>query len=218
MKSLHNYFQELCKEAGRSYKTFNIDTKKIDSATWENIGFNSDHIRYGHIEYFKSNNGKVEVVHTMCYPHFNFSLPIFGFDVIALNGNVTGIFCDVTPAPFDHPELRKKINSIFKEYEELKRTLPEWTEMFSIDFIAVSPKDKFNEIADKCIELYKQYLQTAQTPEMVSPMGIIKHKELQNKYSEYQQQNTKTAKALAAYIGEEEANNFIKTVLFPIVK
>lgn len=218
MKSLHNYYEELCKGAGKLYKTHTITTKQTDTATWDNIGFNSDHIRYGHVEYFKSNNNKVEVVHTMCYPHFNFSLPIFGFDVIALNGVVTGLFCDVTPAPFDHPDLRKTINTIYKKYEEFKRTLPEWTEMFSTDFIAVSPKDKFNEIADSCIDLYNQYLRLALTPEMVSPMGIIKGKELQNRYSEYQQQNTKTAKALAAYIGETEANNFIKTVLFPVVE
>jgi hypothetical protein len=220
MKSLYNYFEDLQCGMGRHFHTYKIESKKPDIAVWNNTGFKSDSIRYGHVEYFKSNNNKVEVVHVMCYPHFYRKLPVFGFDVIALNGTITGLFCDITPLPFDNFSLRKQINQVHNQYIDYKRTLPEWTSMFSLDFIAVSPKDKFEEIAEKCLDLYRSYLHIAELEsncEKLSPQQSQIHKEQQNLYSSYQQKNTKTAKALAAYIGEEESNKFIKEILFPVV-
>lgn len=186
---------------------------------WENNVFVTEQIRYGHIEYFKSTNNKVEVVHAMCYPQFNIAYPIFGFDAIALNGQVTGVFCDATPSPYDVPSLRSMFDVHSHQFKKNNRQLPEWAGFFSGQFLALAPDGNLDEILSVCLNLFEKYLYFIfRQPIYVPKTKTASHKTAQNKYSMYQQQNTKTIKALTAYIGETEARKFISEVLFPIAK
>lgn len=189
-----------------------------DTHIWSNYKFNTDKIRYGHIEYFKSLNEKVEVVHAMCYPSCDIPFPIFGFDAIALNGNVTGIFCDVTATPFDNREIRVLSEILFEKYNNLNRALPEWANFFSPTFLALSPGEKLDDILSDCLNSFNMFLFfICKNTETLDITNTNLHKEKQNEYSLHQQQNTKTLKALTSYIGEEKAKDFIQNVLFPVI-
>lgn len=186
---------------------------------WSNYKFETEQIRYGHLEYFKSANNKVEVVHAMCYPQFTVAYPIFGFDVIALNGVVTGVFCDATPAPHDAPSIRSMLNVYSHQFKNNNRSLPEWANFFSGQFLALAPDNNLDVILTSCLNLFEKYLYyISRQPVYVPKSKTYYHKTSQNKYSEFQQQNTKTLKALTAYIGEDRAKKFIAEVLFPIAK
>lgn len=219
MKTLLSVFDELKQITSKHAKLSTIKSK-AGSSEWINLKFDTSSIRYGHLEYFKADNDKVEVVHSTCYPQFNIPLPIFGFDIIALNKKITGIFCDVTPSPHDHPILRSILSSYYNAHKNLIRTLPEWAGFFSPQFLAVSPDEQnWKNISEQCENLFEKYLiYSNKITENLNKKESELHKENQNNYSRQQQKNTKTMKALSAYIGEEAAKTFVEKVLFPIAK
>jgi len=219
MKTLVSVFNELKQIASKHAPLSEIKSKSTNS-TWINLKFETDKVRYGHLEYFKADNDKVEVVHSTCYPQFDISLPIFGFDIIALNKKVTGIFCDITPAPHDHADLRSVISSYYNAHKNLIRTLPEWANVFSQQFLAITPSEgSWDLISEQCENLFEKYLTYAsRSKERLDKKSATIHKEGQNNYSKQQQKNTKTMKALSAYIGEDAAKTFVEKILFPIAK
>ena len=58
MKNLYNYFEELRKGAGSLYKTYQIDTVKVETAVWDNTGLNSDSIIFSFLITFLLNRIK----------------------------------------------------------------------------------------------------------------------------------------------------------------
>lgn len=219
MKTLLSVFDELKQYASKYSELISVRSK-AGKSTWINLKFNTDSIRYGHLEYFKADNDKVEVVHSTCYPQFDTPLPIFGFDIIALNKKVTGIFCDVTPSPHDHLILRSILSTYHNAHKNKIRTLPGWAEFFSPQFLAVTPEESnWTDISEQCENLFEKYLIYAnRITDKLSKKDSVTHKEGQNNYSLQQQKNTKTINALSAYIGREEAKAFVEKILFPVVK
>lgn len=204
-------------DVAEKYSDLSLSEDNPDtSCIWKNYKFTTDKVRYGHIEYFKAVNDKVEVVHAMLYPSLHIAFPIFGFDAIALNGKVTGVFCDVTATPFDNRQIRVLFEILNERYNDLKRKLPEWANFFSPQFLALSPNENLDNIIFDCIDaMDKYFLFINQSNDFLESKNIEIQKNKQNEYSLHQQKNTKTLKALSAYIGEEKAKNFIETVLFP---
>jgi hypothetical protein len=153
------------------------------------------------------------------FPSYYKALPIFGYDAISLGGKITGIFCDYTPSPHHDAVLQSAITAVKNSLTDLQRDLPGWTEFFSPEFIAISPKEKYENAEQKCLSLFDLYV--AATKEFDRNGKFLNwdeakaHIEGQNKYSIGQRKNTKTQKALAKYIGEDAAKNFIDTTLFP---
>jgi len=191
----------------------------LNNCLWHNKIFFSPSIRYGHLEYFKGSNEKIEVVHCVLYPSFYKSLPIFGFDVISLNNNITGIFCDYTPCPFHNENLLEELRKTKSDLITYQRNLPAWATFFSPDFIAVDPKNEYEKIESACKDLLYKYLYICELSDFSDTFllagDVESHIEGQNNYSLNQRKNTKTQKALTNYIGEKEANSFIENVLFP---
>lgn len=217
--NLINLFDNLVKVSSQYCSIENIHTEDINECEWKNLKLNVDQIRYGHLEYFKGNNNKVEVVHLTCYPKLGIDFPIFGFDVISLNNKITGIFCDVTPAISDNEELRNILQLLSNKYSAFNRTLPAWAEFFSKDFLALSPRGNEQDIFNDCINLFLNYLDIITTSKLSDDKNLfLMQKQSQNNYSLYQQKNTKTLKALSSYIGIEKATEFINKTLFPVVE
>jgi phycocyanobilin:ferredoxin oxidoreductase len=192
-----------------------------EDITWCNDFFINPSIRYGHLEYFKSNNGKIEVLHCTFFPCYFKNLPIYGFDVIALNGIVTGIFCDFTTCIDENSHLSKNLKNIKEKYKEYERKLPEWADFFSKNFISISPKDlNKDELITDFVNLFKNYVEQVKWNNKnglyLSRDQILDSIDIQNLYSINQRKNDKTFKALSAYIGSDNAKDFIENVLFPI--
>lgn len=215
MLELYNKFKDL---ALAKTNLVGTDNKSFIDYIWKNEIFVSSSIKYGHLEYFKSLNNKVEVIHCVFYPTPYLDLPIYGFDVIALGGKVTGVFCDLTCG--DKPDdLIAKLETLYNKYISLKRELPNWGSFFSKHFLILDPKDKLLEIQNDCVDLFKEFLEyNIDNAFMLLDKQVKERIEQQNNYSLSQRLNTKTQKALAHYIGEKEAEQFITNVLFPTFK
>lgn len=217
---LYNNLKEISEKNFQKIK-YKSEIENNEDIAWYNDFFINPSIRYGHLEYFRSINGKIEVLHCTFFPSYFKDLPIYGFDVIALNNIVTGIFCDFTDCLNPNPALTAALKNIKEKYKENERKLPEWANFFSKNFVCIAPKDlDQKDLIVEFTSLFKMYVTQA---EWNNFNGIYKSKyhvessiELQNNYSINQRKNDKTLKALSAYIGSEKAKDFIETVLFPV--
>jgi len=217
LKSLYNKLKD---NSDKNFQRIDLNhNSTLNDCDWLNHIYISPSIRYGHLEYFKGSNDKVEVVHCVFYPSYFKALPIFGYDVISLGGKITGIFCDYTPCPFHNMILHSAISRVNSDLKHLHRELPGWTDFFSPEFIAISPENEYEKAEFLCsslFELFVKYSQIVDTNNMfLGNEEVTAHIKGQNEYSLGQRKNSKTQKALAKYIGEEESIKFIENVLFP---
>lgn len=177
---------------------------KPEGFDWYNRIYRSKIYKWTHIEHY--NNGKVEVLHIVTMPNATSNMPIFGLDVVAINGKITMICCDFTPIgrPF------YKVENPF----ENDRALPEWATFFSDDLLLIRPKEtQIEPILWYYFEYYKKYiLDLAQYDIITEPK---KNLVFMNSYVQNQRKNTSTLKALSADIGKEKAEEFINNYLFP---
>ena len=220
MSVLKNLYETLKAKSDNQFQRLDISHSKINDCDWLNHIYTSPSIRYGHLEYFKSHNDAIEVVHSVFFPSYYKALPIFGFDVISLGGKVSGIFCDYTPAPYHDIVLQNKIITIKDKFTNLLRPLPEWINFMSPDFLMISPKDSYPKVEESCIELFDLYIKFTlifdSNNKFLNWKETLLHIQGQNRYSLGQRKNQKTQKALAKYVGEEESLRFIENVLFPV--
>jgi len=220
MSTLKTLYDLLKVKSDNQFFRIDIQKEKVNDCDWLNHVYSSPSIRYGHLEYFKSHNDAIEVVHSVFFPSYYKALPIFGFDVIGLGGKVSGVFCDYTPAPYNDIFLQPAIQSVKERFNLLLRPLPEWIDFMSPDFLMITPKDQYKEVEEACIMLFELYIGFAKAfdknNKFLNWEETLLHIEGQNKYSLGQRKNSKTQKALAKYIGEEASRKFIDETLFPI--
>lgn len=219
MSALKNLYETLKTKSDNQFFRIDIQKEKVNDCDWLNHVYSSPSIRYGHLEYFKSNNDAIEVVHSVFFPSYYKALPIFGFDVIGLGGKVSGVFCDFTPAPYHDIFLQSAIQSVKEQFKPLMRPLPEWIDFMSPDFLMISPKEDYEKVEQSCTSLFEIYIGFAKAfdrnNKFLSWEDTLTHIEGQNKYSIGQRKNMKTQKALAKYIGDDAAKDFIEKTLFP---
>jgi phycocyanobilin:ferredoxin oxidoreductase len=154
------------------------------------------------------NQDRFMVVHCCVFPHVTDPAPIFGFDVIAGESKITGLFWDLSPTVLpSQPFTALPI--------ERPRQRPEWGDIFGENWIACRPTgDEMIAIADDAKSVLAEYLGNL-TPNTHLPTDIIA---AQNKYCIQQRKNEHTVKAIKNLLGDEIAMEFMTTVLFPIVQ
>lgn len=174
---------------------------------WENHRYRSEKYRLAHVELF--NQDRFMVVHTCVFPHPSDPAPIFGFDVIAGENKVTGVFLDLSPTVAEPDKFH---NLVFKQ----QRERPQWGDIFSQNWIACRPdKDEMLLIVDEAQRLLKHYLSNIVAKSTGDIQAISAG---QNRYCNQQRQNEHTFKALKNLIGENRAREFMDEILFPTIK
>jgi len=171
---------------------------------WENHRFSGAQFRMAHIELFMQ--PKFAVVHCCVFPHISDPAPIYGFDVIAGESKITGVFMDLSPTvlptePFTQLQVGQN------------RERPAWGSIFSEHWLACRPTpEEMDLIGDEAVRVLETYLTT------LGGVGLITEiVQRQNRYCLNQQQNEHTRRALVNIIGLEKTEEFMTTVLFPCV-
>lgn len=173
---------------------------------WENHRYSSPRYRLAHVEIF--NQDRFMVVHTCVFPHADDPAPIFGFDVIAGENKVTGVFLDLSPSVNDPGRFH---DLAFKQ----QRERPDWGDIFSQNWIACRPdREEILAIIDEAQRLLRKYLVEIVGKEKADPTDV---KRGQNRYCEQQRRNEHTYKALKNLIGEQRARQFMDEILFPTI-
>jgi phycocyanobilin:ferredoxin oxidoreductase len=220
IKKLHDSHKEIADRYYQNIK-YHSEIENNDDIVWENDFYFNPSIRYGHLEYFKSINGKIEVLHCTFFPSYFKNIPIYGFDVIALNNIVTGIFCDFTNCIDERSILTTKLKEIKQKYIQNHRQLPEWANFFSENFISINTKELDQEDLIKTFsDLFMEYVMFVEHENLnglyLNSDEVKKSISIQNNYSFNQRKNDKTYKALSTYIGANKARGFIDNILFPV--
>lgn len=209
---IQNYFNELSllfKDEFGDPKTDKLPFQK-DTHEWLNYFYSSKVFRHIHLEYYKTD--KLCVLHSNIFPQPLVDMPILGFDMIAIGEKITGLFFDFTPTVSTSSILEHSLKKLKGRYNSVQRKLPEWATFFSNDFYCVTPEP--SELTEMLKDI-KRYIEHY----LYMGRGLREEYEynihIQNGYCKGQQKNDKTLKALAAEIGTQDAEVFMKNYLFP---
>ena len=194
-----------------AHQQLNLITKQLNVSSlftpdygWQNHRFTSPLFRLAHVEIFQQ--PKFGVVHCCVFPHADDPAPIYGFDVIASETKVTGVFMDLSPTvaavkPFLQIQLGKE------------RIRPEWGDIFSPHWLACRPSmDELTVIGDEAVRLLGDYFSMLGSK---GPRDMIVT--AQNHYCQQQQKNQHTRKALTNLIGADRTEEFMTEILFPCI-
>ena len=171
---------------------------------WANHRWTSPRFRMAHVEIF--NQDRFMVVHCCVFPHVSDPSPIFGFDAIAGEHKVTGLFWDLSPTV-------TATQPFASTHGLVNRERPQWGDIFSQHWVACRPSpEQLVEIGTDAARVLSTYL-TSLATEQGDPTAIAL---AQDRYCLQQRRNEHTVRAIVNLLGQDLANEFITTVLFPI--
>jgi len=180
------------------------------SVDWVNTIASSKLHRWIHVELYTDT--KLKVLHVTAFPHVERKLPIFGLDVIVTrhDNNVRALFYDETPTDDRESGLVK-----YDFGDVLQINLPEWTSIFSRDFIAVRPSAE--QLDAFLVHASTRFVENIEMDDadIYDKVGTQLSTDIQTKYCEHQRLNKHTMAALVKKIGKSNAVDFMEYVLFP---
>lgn len=185
----------------------NLQLIPTEDFGWENMRWFSSQFRLAHVERFRQ--PKFSVLHTVIFPHITDPSPIFGFDIIASDTKVTGVFFDRSPTISDWGPLTDQSFGT-------QRHRPEWGTIFSEHWIACRPSyTEAEQICALACETLADYIHRLGTTHSVKLHHIV---QAQNQYSLQQRKNTHTTTVIKRLLGDARGDYFINEILFPVIK
>ena len=170
-----------------------------------------------HIEVAEFSNS-LKILHCVFFPDPKYDIPIFGMDLVKVNGLVSAAIVDLSPSSknqnIKYDELLSPIDkSVFKS----KRDIPGWGDIFSKNVIFASLKNEsekraFCNIVDNYLSVL---IQLSQNTEPDHQNKIIEERiNYQKNYCNQQMKNEKTSLVLLKYFDKKWVDEYIKKVLF----
>lgn len=194
---------------------FKVDHSIYDFK-WQNYIFSSNRIRRAHVEIVDARvSKKIWVMHFCIFPHYDDPMPIFGFDVVAGQNKITGLFHDFSIVDSNH-----RLIDYFKAQSgslqlSKSRQLPQWCEpIFSPNMIAAGNVglEEFKNI----LTVYYQNLLTYLTSIGLERKNNYNYTMEHDKYCYYQKQNDKTPAMMHSLgVDKQLFSDFMDIVLFP---
>lgn len=187
--------------------TKNLQQIPTEDFGWENTRWFSQQFRLAHVERFRQ--PKFSVLHMVIFPHIMDPSPIFGFDIIASDTKVTGVFFDRSPTVECWGPLTDQSFGA-------ERIRPEWGTIFSDHWIACRPTyAECEQICALACDTLINYLGRLGENQSVKVHDIMRG---QNTYSMRQRENIHTTTVIRKLLGDERGTYFINEILFPIIK
>ena len=218
----------------------NIDESRASLNNLESININSDFLnivsnnkecefyienqfhkakgfRKLHVEIAEFSNS-LKILHVVFFPDPNFNIPIFGLDLVKVNGIITAAIVDLSPVSSSiNYELESQLINANKDNFGIKRKIPEWGEIFSQHVFFASLKNKedqnyFYKIVDEYIKILLNHSTNLLPDE--DPKNLQERIYFQKKYCIQQMKNEKTSMVLLKYFDKKWVDRYIKEILF----
>ena len=192
--------QRFCETIAAQPGAAPVETKDYG---WANHRWTSVRFRMAHVEIF--NRDRFMVVHCCVFPHYSDTSPIYGFDAIAGESKVTGLFWDLSPTVRNSEPFNNIAGLVNRER-------PEWGDIFGEHWVACRPSpEQLTEIGDAAVSCLANYLPS---------LGQLRHVRepiiaAQDRYCLQQRKNEHTLRAIRNLLGDALADEFVTTVLFP---
>jgi len=160
----------------------------------------------------------LKILHCVFFPDPKFDIPIFGMDLVKINGIVSAAIVDLSPVSKNQGLKYEKLISDFDRSSfTCLREIPKWGEIFSkkVFFASLkndSEKKSFIEIVDHYLSTLIKISRKAK-PDINHE--IIQERILyQKNYCSQQMKNDKTSMVLLKYFEKKWVDDYIKNVLF----
>lgn len=185
---------------------------------WQNYIYTGGNYRRAHLQIIdRRDTHRVYIVHATVFPHYNDPSPIFGFDIIAGAGKITGAFLDYSSAGDpDHGMIQWFHKHVANYVWDRVRVLPDWAKaIFSSNMLAVGNIRDRQELGDFCAlsrQSLDYYLKNIGKTEQ---SGFDFHM-AQNRYCRYQKQNPHVVRSMVSMgVPEPQIRYFVDKVMFP---
>jgi len=193
-------------------------TEDLSDYDWQNHIYVGKHYRRAHLQIIdRRDTHRVYIAHATVFPHYNDPSPIFGFDVVAGAGKITGAFLDYSSAGDpDHDMIRWFAKHVSNYSWDRIRDLPSWGRaIFSRNMVAVGNIRDREELGDFCVlsrQSLDYYLRNVGKTEQ---SGFDFHM-AQNRYCRYQKQNPHVVRSMVSMgVPEATIQRFVDKILFP---
>ncbi len=163
---------------------------------------------------------RLDILHCVMFPRSNYSLPIFGVDLVASNAGIGAAIVDLSPINRDRilPQAYSRILANLPSIEFAQpRSLPEWGNIFSEFCLFVRPVNLREETL--FLDRVRQFLTLHCQMTIVSKAVVAeeRQKEIlagQRYYCTQQQQNDKTRRILEKSLGRAWTDRYLTQMLF----
>ncbi|GIL51368.1 hypothetical protein Vafri_7374 [Volvox africanus] len=197
----------------------------------ENRVYCSRVFRKLHVEVGIRQDG-MQVLHVVVYPRYNYDMPIFGLDLVLVNGRVTLAVVDCCPVrhglklPPQYMETMALLQRTFMEDQDpAARSIPDWgVSTFSPLALCIKPStpEELAAFAKYAVALHRAYLTLSlnAAPVVAGPgdrRAAAKLQELldgQKRFCENQLENKKTRRVLEAAFGKEWTDEYMSKLMF----
>jgi phycocyanobilin:ferredoxin oxidoreductase len=186
----------------------------------ENCCYQTPQFRKLHLELAKV-GGNLDILHCVMFPRKEYSLPLFGCDIVAARSGVSAAIAGLSPTNPDRrlPEGYIKVLQSLPTLEfSQRRDLPEWGDIFSDFCLFVRPTNPTEE--NQFLTRTGEFLDLHCTRAIEANFVALAEQSLnlagQNNYCTKQQKNDKTRRVLEKAFGGEWAEKYMNLVLFDL--
>jgi phycocyanobilin:ferredoxin oxidoreductase len=183
----------------------------------ENQCYQTPQFRKLHLELAKVGEN-LDILHCVMFPRPDYSLPMFGTDLVCGRTQVSLAIVDLSPISGDRQlpaSYRRELSALPPLDFAQSRTIPAWGDIFSEFCVLVRPEDEQEEMqflqrVEAFLAIHcQQAIATPPTPERRAEILAA-----QQYYCDRQRQNDKTRRVLERAFGNEWADRYITAVLF----
>ncbi len=186
----------------------------------KNRCYQSPQFRKMHLELARLGQG-LDILHCVMFPNPNYSLPMFGCDIVAGKRGVSAAIADLSPTNPDFTlsdEYNQALSQLKTPSFSDQRELPEWGDIFSEYCLFIRPDTQEEEklFLQRVGDFLKIHCSQANKSSIVSTQQREINLQGQQYYCQKQQKNDKTRRVLEKAFGDSWANRYITEVLFDI--
>ncbi|EFJ50210.1 hypothetical protein VOLCADRAFT_33105, partial [Volvox carteri f. nagariensis] len=187
----------------------------------ENRVYCSRAFRKLHVEVGIRQDG-LQVLHVVVYPRYNYDLPIFGLDLVLVDGRVTLAIADCCPVrhglklPQQYMETMVLLQRTFLEGQDpAARRIPDWgAAIFSQLVLCITPStpEELAAFAKYAVALHRGHLMLSRNAApLLSPTSgcLCAFCLFRARFCDNQLANKKTRRVLEAAFGKEWADEYM---------
>ena len=191
-----------------------------DKLTIENQCYQTQAFRKLHLELAKVGNN-LDILHCVVFPRPEYSLPIFGCDLVGGRGQISAAIADLSPVSEEGTlptAYQSQLSALPSLTFSQPRELPPWGSIFSQFCLFIRPENEDEEetFLGRVQDFLTVHCQQGKLAQAVSPEQKKVNLAGQQRYCKQQQKNDKTRRVLEKAFGEAWAERYLNTVLFDI--
>lgn len=188
-----------------------------EKLTIENQCYQTPQFRKLHLELARV-GANLDILHCVMFPRPEYSLPMFGCDLVGGRGQISAAIIDLSPTTETLPEAyTTALDALPAQSFAEERDLPGWGTIFSPYCRFIRPASPDEETA--FVDLIGRYL-ALHCQQAIATPAIPEQREKvmagQRHYCHQQQKNDKTRRVLEKAFGEAWAERYMTTVLFDL--